>query len=455
MKKIVIIGGCAAGPKAAAKSKRLNPNNIVQLYTKENIVSYSACGLPYFISGVVPNINHLIVRTPEEFEQQGVEVYLNHTLTKINPDKKTVIFNHIKEVEYDELILCVGSYPYSPNIRNFNLKNVFHLKVIEDGVNIKNLAITSKTVLLIGAGYIAIELLEAFVENNLKIIVVEKSKKVLPILDDEISQAILNRILENSKGLIEFIFEDEVVEFIGEDKFQGAITKNGKRIEADFCVVAVGVKPNVDIAKEAGVEIGVTGAIKVDNKMRTSIPNIFAAGDCTEEIFIPTKQSVYLALGTIANKQGRVAAINVNSDFTGKSETFDGILGSMITKFFNYSIAATGISEEKANELKKYINIYPISTTVDEYDKAGYMPEIGFLKVKLVADKITGEILGAQIVGTGDAHKRIGIVASILKAKLTVNEFLHLDLPYAPPFSSTIDPLLTCAYKLKQLIETW
>ena len=454
MKKIVIIGGCAAGPKAASKCKRINPDNIVELYTLENMVSYSACGLPYFIGGIVPNVNNLLVRSPEEFKKMGIDVFLNHKCTKINPDKKTVIFNDEKEVSYDDLILCIGSNPFIPNIKNYNLKNVFNLKVIEDGINIKNFAQTSKSAVLIGAGYIALELLEAFIRNDIKTTVIEKSSRILPVFDDEISDEIKQEILNNSKGLVEFINNDEVVEFLGNENFEGVITRNGVKIEADFCVVAVGVKPNVDIARDAGIEIGVTGAIKVDNKMRTSIENIWAAGDCTENIFIPTKQSVYRALGTIAYKQGRVAAINVNSDFTGVSEQFDGILGSMVTKFFNYSIAATGLSENAAKELTGYFNIVPISAAVEEYDKAGYMPKIGTLKVKLTVDKRTGEILGAQAIGTGDADKRISVVASALRANLTIYEFLHLDLPYSPPFSSTIDPLLTAAYKLKQMIDS-
>lgn len=454
MKKIVIIGGCAAGPKAASKCKRINPDNIVELYTLENMVSYSACGLPYFIGGIVPNVNNLLVRSPEEFKKMGIDVFLNHKCTKINPDKKTVIFNDEKEVSYDDLILCIGSNPFIPNIKNYNLKNVFNLKVIEDGINIKNFAQTSKSAVLIGAGYIALELLEAFIRNDIKTTVIEKSSRIMPVFDDEISDEIKQEILNNSKGLVEFINNDEVVEFLGNENFEGVITRNGVKIEADFCVVAVGVKPNVDIARDAGIEIGVTGAIKVDNKMRTSIENIWAAGDCTENIFIPTKQSVYRALGTIAYKQGRVAAINVNSDFTGVSEQFDGILGSMVTKFFNYSIAATGLSENAAKELTGYFNIVPISAAIEEYDKAGYMPKIGTLKVKLTVDKRTGEILGAQAIGTGDTDKRISVVASALRANLTINEFLHLDLPYSPPFSSTIDPLLTAAYKLKQMIDS-
>lgn len=453
MKKIVIIGGCAAGPKAASMAKRINPENIVELYTKENVVSYSACGMPYYIGGDVKNINNLIVRTKEEFNKQGISVFLNHNCIKIDPDSKTVHFENGHKTNYDELILCVGSHTFIPNIKNYNVANVHTLKVLKDGIAIKRLSTVSKSVLLIGGGYIALELMEAFLKNDLHIYCVEHNASVLSQLDSDISRVIQNQIMDRAQGKIEFIFEDEVQEFLGENTFKGAITKRGREILADFCVIATGVKPNNQLARETGIEIGFTGGIKVNNLMQTSIPHIYAAGDCTEDTFIPTKQSVYLALGTIANKQGRVAAINVNSDYTGVVEKFDGILGSMVTKFFDFSIACTGISETKAKELQKYINIDPISATVNEYDKAGYMPNIGYITVKLIADRRTGEILGCEAIGTGDADKPVSIVASALRAHLSITEFLHLDLPYAPPFSSTIDPLLTAAYKLKHLID--
>ncbi len=453
MKKIVIIGGCAAGPKAAAKCKRINPDNEIELYTKENLISYSACGLPYFISGIVPNINKLIIRTKEDFEKNGINVFLNHECIKIDPKAKKVFFQNEKETSYDELILCTGSIPKKINVKNSHLKNIFNLKVIQDGIDIKKMTEISKSVVIIGGGYIALELTEAFVRNNLKITVLEKNSTIMPLLDTEISEKIKNYIVEKSHVEINYIFNDEVEEFIGEENFEGIKTKNGKIINADFCVIATGVVPNTDIAKEAGIETGTTGGIIVDNKMRTSIQNIYAAGDCTENIFIPTKQSVYLSLGTIANKQGRIAAINSSGEENDIKEYFDGILGSMVTKYFDYTVAATGLSEKRAYELKNYINITPITSTIEEYDKAGYMPQIGILTVKLIADKRTGEILGAQIVGTGDADKRIGTIAAAIRANLTVSEFLNLDLPYAPPFSSTIDPLLTATYKLKEMMD--
>ncbi len=460
MKKIVIIGGCAAGPKTAAKAKRVNPENKVELYTMENVISYSACGMPYYIKGAVPSYTNLIIRTPEDFKKQGIEVFLNHKCTQILPNEKVVIFNtfnngvyETKSVQYDELVLCTGSRPYSPKIKNINLDNIFHLKVLDDGIKIKEKMEKSKSAIILGGGYIAMEILEAFVKNGLHVTVVERNKNIMSQFDPEISDIIKNYIIQKDGKQVDFILDDEILEFTGTKGFEGAVTRNGKHLQGDFCVIASGVIPNIELAKEAGVEIGITGGIKTDNRMRTNIEHIWAAGDCTEENCLITKKPMYAALGTIANKQGRVVGINLNTDTSGVFETFDGILGSAVTSYFDFSMSATGLTETKAKIYAKNANIEPISALVTKRDKAGYMPDSKSITVKLVADKRTGELLGAQAVGAGDADKRIYTVTSALKANLTVNEFLHLDLTYSPAFSSTIDPLLTAAYKLKEQID--
>ncbi len=461
MKKIVIIGGCAAGPKTAAKTKRVNPDNKVELYTMENMISYSACGMPYYIKGTIPSYQNLIIRTPEDFKKQGIDVFLNHKCTQILPDEKTVVFNTFKEdgsgetkrVEYDELVLCVGSKPYTPKIKNINLENIFHLKMLDDGIKIKEKMEKSKSAIILGGGYIAIEILEAFVKNGLQVTIVERNKEIMSQFDPEISAIIKDYIIKRDGKQVDFIMDDEIMEFIGTKEFEGAVTRNGRILHADMCVIAAGVVPNAELAREAGIEIGITGAIKTDNRMRTNIPHIWAAGDCTEENCLITKKPMYAALGTIANKQGRVVGINVNTEEKGVFEAFDGILGSAVTSYFDFSMSTTGLTETKAKIYAKNTNVEPISALVTKRDKAGYMPDSKSITVKLIADKRTGELLGAQAVGAGDADKRIYTVTSALKANLTVNEFLHLDLTYSPAFSSTIDPLLTAAYKLKEQID--
>lgn len=453
MKKIVIIGGGAAGPKTAAKAKRVNPENQIELYTDENLISYSACGLPYYIEGTVKNINQLIVRTPEEFEKQGIRIFLEHKAQKIIPEKKCVIIND-KEVFYDELVICTGAKPYVPNIKNINIGGVYFLRHIEDGIKIKEEMHKARRVIIIGGGYIGIELLEAFVQNGVHTTIVEYSSRLMRVFDCEFSDMIKNHIMEQSGQWVEMHFNEEVVEFVADKngKFSKLITKNGLEVEADFCVIASGVKPNSELAQEAGIKIGKTGGIVVDSNMRTNIEHIWAAGDCTEEKCMLTKRPIYISLGNIANKEGRVAGINISSE-PDKYENFEGILGSAITKYFDFTIALTGINYENATKIADKFNLHPICTTVVKKDKAGYMPNSETITLKLVADKKTGKILGAQGIGTGDVNKRINTVTSALQSGFSVDDLLHLDLPYSPPYSPAIDILITAAYRLKSQIE--
>lgn len=448
MKKIVIIGGCAAGPKVAAKCHRMNPENEIHLYTNENIVSYSACGLPYYIEGIVPKIENLIIRTPEEFRKSGINVHLDHTCTKIIPDEKAVIIDDEK-VHYDELVLCMGARAKEIELEGAHLKNVFKLRTIQDGIAIREKLKNSKSAVIIGAGYIGIEILEALVANNIKVEVIEASNQILSNFDPDIAKIIQNYIHKKDGDKV-FIRENTRVEkIVGKDEFVGIITNSGEVIEADFCIIATGVVPNSKLARDAGIEIGRSGAIRVDNRMQTNIEHIWAAGDCCEKHCLITKVPIYISLGSVANKEGRAAAINVS----GGDEKFEGILCSFVTRYFDFTISTTGLTERHALEYSKFIDIEPISATVKKSDRAGYMPNTNEITLKLVADKRTGEVLGAQAVGKGDADKRINAVTSAIKAKMTVDELINLDLTYAPSYGVPIDPLLEAAYRLKKIID--
>lgn len=453
MKKIVVIGGGAAGAKAASKAKRMEKENHVELYTRDDNISVSLCGLPYYIEGSVEDINKLIIRTPEDFLKNGIPVFLNHELQEIYPDRNCVLING-NHIFYDELILGLGAHVNIPNIENATAANIFTLRSIKSGIEIKKAMDKSKSVLLVGAGYIGIELAEAFIKNGLTVIIVEAKDRIANDFDEDFSKLIQDIIVSKCGSRIETYYNEKIVRFTvnEENRFKSAITESGKELSADFCVLCTGASPNVEIAKKCGIKLGVTGAIQVDNRMRTNFSNIFACGDCTEEYDIITHQPVYVGLGTIANKEGRVAAINATC--RNQFENFDGILGSVITRFFDYTISKTGLSLNKALEHSKNINLEPISATITKKDKAGYMPAANELTIKLVADKRSGELLGAQGVGcVGNIAQRINTIATALKARATVDELLHLDLPYAPPFSSSIDPVLTAAYKLKELIK--
>ena len=449
MKKIVVIGGSAAGAKFSAKCKRLMPDSSIQLYTEENIISYSSCGLPYYIEGIIDDINKLIIRTPDDFRQAGIEVYTNHKCSKIIKEKKIVIINN-KEIPYDELVLATGSIPKILHIKNNNLDGVFTLKNIRDGYFIKEKLKTSKRMVIIGGGYIALELLEAFRANNIEVFMIESKTRIMSDFDTDFSLTLESHILNDSSGLIHIIKNTTVLEILGEKHFEGVLLSNGEKIMADFCVLATGVEPNTELAKSAGIKLGHTGAIKVNCKMRTSEPNIWAIGDCTEKHCQITKIPVYAPSGSTANKEGRLCAINV----AGGNEIFKGVLCSSVTKYFDFTIARVGLTLEKALEFAKIIDIEPIEATVVKSDRAGYMPKSQEIMVRLVVDRRTREILGAQAAGLGDADKRVNVIVASINSNLTIDDFINLDLTYAPPYGIPIDSLLECAYKIKKEIET-
>lgn len=444
--RIIVIGGVAAGAKAAAKAKRLLPDAEIHIYTKDTHVSYSSCGLPYYIAGDFADWNKLVVRTKEEFEKNGINVHTEHLVTKILPVDKKILVKDLNStscnfVEYDKLVIATGAAPFMPDIKNINLKNVFAVRTLEDGVNIRAQMEKSQNITIVGGGYIAIELIEAFVKNKKNVTVVERAPFILSLFDEDISSLVQTFILENSDGLVKIINEDVVSEFVGHDRITGVLTKNGCGFETDMAVVAAGVYPAVDIAKEAGIELGINGAIKVNSRMQTNIPDIYACGDCVEKINIISHTQVWVPLGSTANKEGRVAAINV----CGGSEDFEGILGSSVLRYHALTMSMTGLTEKVARNL----GYDAVSVVITKRDKAGYMPEVQNVTLKLIADRRSHKVLGAQAIGCGDADKRVNTVSMGLVRGMTVEDLLDVDLTYAPPFSTSIDILISAAHILK------
>jgi len=450
--RVVIIGGVAAGPKIMAKLLRTkNFDCQIDLYTEEDMISYSACGLPYYIEGLIENHERLIIRKPEQFEELGANVHLNKRCTKILPDEHKVVIEDVKTgiikiVEYDKLAITTGARPILPPIKNINLRNVFTVRHIQDGINIRNKLRdpNTKRAVIIGGGYIGIEVLEAFYLNNLQTHLVEMGEHILPIFDAEMSDLIKEEIVKMSNGKVEITTSDAVVALEGDGKVERVITQSGKIIDADMVIVCVGVTPNTEIAQEAGITLGVSNAIRVDNRMQTNKKDIYAAGDCVENFHLVSKNYAWIPLGSSANKEGRCAAINIS----GQYDAFPGVLGSAVTRYGGMTMSLTGLNEAEA----KNYGFETISATMTKKDKAGYMPEVGNITIKLVVDKRSRKILGAQAIGCGDADKRINTVASAIQANQTVSEFLHLDMTYAPPFSTAVDPLLSAALVINNQI---
>ena len=438
--KIVIIGGVAAGAKAAAKIKRLLPESLVTIYTDDTHVSYSSCGLPYYIEGNFNDYRALLVRSVEEFQASGINVYLESKVEKILPAQQQVLVTNKEKAflaDYDKLIIATGARPFIPNIAGVNdFENVYTVRKIEDGINIREKMLNSKRAVIIGSGFIGLELLEAFVKNGLHVDVIERNDRIMAAFDADMSEIIRTRLEEDKDRLYNFHTSEIVSEIIGENGTAKIVkTLSGKEFKTDLVIISAGVVPNSELAKDAGIFIGDTKAIRVNKLMQTSIPNIFACGDCCEEKHLISGKYVWVPLGSTANKEGNCAALNAAGIYT----EFEGVLGSAVSRCLNTTMSMTGLTEAEALQF----GYTPVTAIVSKTDQVAYMPEAGDMTLKIIADKATGLLLGGQAVGAIGADKRINSLATALLAHLTVHDFQNNDLTYSPPYSPTIDPLLT------------
>ncbi len=447
--KIVIIGGVAAGAKAASKIKRLLPDSSVQIYTDDTHVSYSSCGIPYYVEGNFEDYQSLLVRSVDEFKALGIDVYLQSKVIKILEPQNQVLVctgDSAHLVDYDKLIIATGARPLLPKIDGIEkFNNVFTVRKIEDAINIRSKMLTSKRAVIVGSGYIGMEMLEAFAKNGLHVTVLEKNENIMSMFDSDISKLIMNRLVQYDSENYEFLTGEVVSEFVGDDSVKVVKTLSGKEIQADIVVICTGVVPNIEIANDAGITIGSTGAIKVNKLMQTSVENIYACGDCAEKRHIVSGKNVWIPLGSTANKEGRCAAMNA----AGVFEQFEGVLGSAVSRCLNTTMSMTGLTEKQA----LLAGFSPISVTIDKSDRVGYMPNVGEITLKVVADKITGMLLGAQAIGSIGADKRINALTSALLSHMTVDEYSNNDLTYSPPYSPTIDPLINAMLALRSKLS--
>jgi NADPH-dependent 2,4-dienoyl-CoA reductase/sulfur reductase-like enzyme len=440
--RIIVIGGVAAGAKAAAKAHRVDPDLEIILYQDEAEVSYSACGLPYLISGVIDDERKVVIRQPEDFAKEGIQVFTRHRVTHIDTARRQLtvknLITHVDAVvDYDRLILATGARPIVPNVEGITLEGVLTLRNISDLTRFKTVLMTflPKQAVIIGAGYIGLELAEAFHELAIKTTIVEKAARILPKFDAEMARLVHDHLLENQ---VELMLGDGLAKLPGENGKVTAIeTESGKMIPADLVVIAIGVRPNVELAKAAGIELGTTGAIAVDSRMETQTSGIFAAGDCCETVNRVTGMPIWMPLGDIANLQGRVAGENI----AGGNAHFPGVFGTAIFKAFNLTVAITGLSEQAAQES----GFEPVSIVMKGSDRARYYPGRQEFTLKLIADRRDGRLLGAQVIGCGTVDKMVDIAATALLGKLTCADLENADLAYSPPFSPVLSPIIVAA----------
>ena len=437
--KIAVIGGVAAGTSAAARAKRKMPDAEITIFEKDTDISYSGCGLPYYISNLIEEREDVIIYTPQRFaEKKDVAVKSQHQVQEIKPQAKKIIVKNLKtdntqEVEYDKLLISTGASPIDPPIDGSELENIFTLRNVNSADKIKDFIATNnpKQAVVIGGGYIGLEMAENLLESNVDVKVVEQAEQILTNFDEDMAQIVKEHLVD--KG-VEVITSDGVEKFVGEETVEKVITASGREIETDFVLLSIGVKPNVKLAKEAGIELGTTGAIKVNSKLETSAPDIYAAGDCVETRHMITDEAVWIPLGSTANKQGRVAGSNL----AGLDAEFKGVLGTAISKVCDLGVARTGLTVKEAEAAGYQV----VSSKIKTRNHAGYYPNAKVLTIKLVVEEETGLILGAQVIGEEDADKKIDVLATAIYNEMKADELIDLDLSYAPPFSIPKDGVM-------------
>ncbi len=448
-KRLLVVGAVAAGPKAAARAKRCDPDLEVMIYQEEAASSYGGCGLPYYISGLIRKRGELIARTPDQFALDGIQVKLHHRVEEIHRGSKTIkgrnlLTGQIFVTPYDKLVLATGAKPIRPRIEGMNLENIFTLRSIFDGdaihQSLKSKRI--KNVVVVGGGYIGLETAEAMNQMGKKVTLIELAPQIATLFDEDFA-SILRQYLEK-KGIRIFIGEG-LTSFIGHKNRVSAVQTPSRQIEAQAVILSLGIRPNVELAQKAGLQIGETGAIWVNERMETNVDDIYAAGDCAETTHLVTGKKVWIPLGSTANKQGRVVGTNV----CGGNATFPGVLGTSIFKAFDYAVAKTGLNMREGQKE----GFHPIQAIVRGYGQAHYYPGGKESILKLVADKDTGRILGAEAIGEGPSDKLIDTVSMALLARMDVWGLAAADLAYSPPFSPALSPVIVAANVLMNKIE--
>ncbi|HEY4711925.1 MAG TPA: FAD-dependent oxidoreductase [Dehalococcoidia bacterium] len=439
-KNIVIIGGTACGPKAGARARRCDPQARITIVEQEGNLSVATCGLPYYVSGTIASQGKLVTRTPEFFRDvMNIKALIKTKALAIDRKAHKVKIleletNRVATLDYDKLVLATGSIPIVPDVAGRHLKGILTLTKIKDANAFRELLSPRqiKKAIIVGAGLIGLEMAEALVAQGLEVTVIEAMNRVLPtLLDFEIATCVERHL--QAQG-IKLELGQRVIGFEGDENgwVRKVITENTE-IETSLVLLALGIKPNVVLAEEAGLAIGPTGGIAVDQYLRTSDIDVYAGGDCVENVHRITQQKILAPAGSTANKHGRVIGTNV----TGGAETFPGVLGTAIAKVFACNVARVGLSESQAREYG-----YDVSTClVPGLEYASYYPNGKEILVKLVVESSSGRLLGGQVVGLGETAKRIDILATALTFGATVDELANLDLAYAPPYNSAMDPL--------------
>lgn len=444
MPKVLIIGGNAAGMSAASKIKRSGKDFDVFVFDESSFLSYGNCGIPYLFSKEVSSVEKLFALSEEEIQERGIVARKNESAQEILPGRKRVLFRNVKsgkvsEEDYDFLVIATGAKPKKLVIPNFEGENLFSLHTLEDALKIKHLLATNKvySAVIVGAGFIGLEMTECLSKAGIKVSLISHKKEVLKKLNDSLSKKLAEHLGE--KG----------VRIYSETSILG-VKKEGNRIVSvdttkgtllgDLFIYAIGVVPNTDFLKGSGISFETNGGIRVDERCRTNLHNVYACGDCCCVKNILTGKYGYYPLGTTANKMGRVAGANIS----GEKEEFKGVLGTSIIRVFDYEVGITGLTLQEA----KQEGFNAVETSIKSISKARYLDNFGDVYVNVVAER--GKILGGQILANEGTKGRLDTLSAIILGKLNIDEAKYIDLAYAPTFAPVWDPLLIALQNIKR-----
>lgn len=454
---VVVIGGVACGAKVASRLRRLKPQWDITIVDRSDTLSYAACGMPFFLEGAVPDFNELlstpagVIRDANFFRNvKGIQVLTGHMAVSMDRASKRVKLvsvesSEAKEISYDKLVLATGASPVIPNIPGIDLngvsplwtpRNALQIRSAMDGGNVREAVV-------VGAGLVGLEAAEAMAKRGIKVTVVELLDRPLAaLLDGEFGSMLAKAIRDYG---VEFIPSCRVEGFEGDCGSLSSVRTDRGSIPAQLALVSVGVRPNVQLAADSGLELGPTGGIKVDQFMRTSDPDIYAGGDCVETHNRITGGPVRQPMGSTANRHGRVIADNL----AGLGVRFNGVIGTAVMRFFNHTVGRTGLSQEDAHRL----GFDPVGVTVTGSDKPHFMAGSSPVVIRTLADRKTRRVLGAQLFGTGQVDKRLDVLACAAYSGMTVDQLADLDHAYAPPFSSALDVVTHGANHLRNLLD--
>ena len=446
--RVVIVGGVAGGATAAARIRRLDEKAEIVVFERSGYISYANCGLPYYIGGIIENPEELTLQTPESFFSRfRITMKVHHEVTAIHPDAKTVSVKNLEtgeefEESYDKLLLSPGAKPTQPRLPGVGLDKLFTLRTVEDTFRIKEYISKNhpKSVVLAGGGFISLEMAENLRELGMDVTIVQRPKQLMNPFDPDMAAFLHGEMRRHG---IKLALGHTVEGFEEKNGGVDVLLKDEAPLHADMVVLAIGVSPDTILAKDAGLELGIKGSIVVNDRMETSVPDIYAVGDAVQVKHFVTGQNAVISLAGPANKQGRIAADNI----CGRDSRYSGSQGSSVIKVFDMTAAATGVNETNA----KKAGLDADKVILSPMSHAGYYPGGKVMTIKVVFEKETDRLLGAQIVGYEGVDKRIDVLATAIRAGMKATELKNLDLAYAPPYSSAKDPVNMAGFMIENL----